>query len=238
VVTGHQADPGSLTAIRDLTLRIDGGRAPTAESVAELAALCSRVEDRSATRPETEVCALLQVAGVPGPGWSDSLSVALVSKWERELRRLERLPAVTIAVADGDCGGPALDALLAADYRIMPAGARLVMPVVAGVTWPGMALYRLARQAARAPLARRALLFGTPIGATEAQAMGIIDDVAANASLALEEAIVVARAAPGAELAIRRQLMLEAMTTTFEDALGTHLAACDRALRSVPTGAA
>jgi isomerase DpgB len=49
--------------------------------------------------------------------------------------------------------------------------------------------------------------------------------------------MVVASAAPGAELAIRRQLMLEAMTTTFEDALGTHLAACDRALRSVATGA-
>jgi isomerase DpgB len=238
MVTEHRADPESLSVIGDLTLRIDGSRAPTAESVAELAALCSRVEDGSASRPGTEACALLQVAGVPGPGWSDNLSVALVRKWERELRRLERLPAVTIAVADDDCGGPALEALLAADYRIMPAGTRLVMPVVAGVTWPGMALYRLARQAARAPLARQAVLFGTPIGATEAHAMGIIDDVAANAALALEEAIVVARAAPGAELAIRRQLMLEAMTTTFEDALGTHLAACDRALRSVATGVA
>jgi isomerase DpgB len=238
VVTGHQADPGSLAAIRDLTLRIDGSRAPTAESVAELSALCKRAESGSASGPEGENCLILRVSGVPGPRWSDDLSVALVSKWERELRRLERLPVATIAVADDDCGGPALDALLVADYRIMPAGTRLVIPVVAGVTWPGMALYRLARQAARSALARRALLFGTPIGATEAQAIGIIDDVAANAALALEEAVVVARAAPGAELAIRRQLMLEAMITTFEDALGAHLAACDRALRSVATGAA
>jgi isomerase DpgB len=238
MVTGHPADAESLEALRDLTLRIDGGRAPTAESVAELAALCSRAEDSSANRLETEACVILRVSGVPGPGWSDRLSLPLVSKWERELRRLERLPAVTIAVADDDCGGPALDALLVADYRIMPAGTRLVLPVVAGVTWPGMALYRLARQAARAALARRALLFGTPIGAAEAQVMGIIDDVAANAALALEEAIAVARAAPGAELAIRRQLMLEAMTTTFDDALGAHLAACDRALRSVAAGVA
>ena len=156
MVTGHQADPGSLAAIRDLTLRID-------------------------------------------------------------------------------CGGPALDALLVADYRIMPAGTRLVMPVVAGATWPGMALYRLAQQAAGAALARRALLFGTLIGAAEAQAMGIIDEVTADAALALEEAMVVAREAPGAELAIRRQLMLEAMTATFEGALGAHLAACDRALRTVAT---
>lgn len=237
MVTGDWADPERLLAIRDLTLRIDGSRAPTAESVAELAALCNRAED-GANRLEGEVCAILQVSGVPGPGWSDTLSVAVVSKWERELRRLERLPAVTIAVADDDCGGPALDALLVADYRIMPAGTRLVLPVVAGATWPGMALYRLAQQAARTALARRALLFGTPIGAAEAQAMGIIDDVAANAALALEGALDVASTVPGAELAIRRQLMLEAITTTFEDALGAHLAACDRALRSVATGVA
>jgi isomerase DpgB len=68
--------------------------------------------------------------------------------------------------------------------------------------------------------------------------MGVIDDTAANAALAVEKAMEVTGAAPGAELAIRRQLMLEAMTTTFEDALGAHLAACDRVLRSVSTGAA
>lgn len=238
MVTGQRADARSLAGIRDLTLRIDGSRALTAESVAELTALCNRAEDGDPDTPGTRVFVLLRVSGVPGPGWSSDLPVGLVSKWERGLRRLERLPAVTIAVADDDCGGLALDALLVADYRIMTAEARLVMPVVAGATWPGMALYRLVRQAAGAAPARRAVLFGTPIGAAEAQAMGLINDVAGSAVLALEQAMEVTGAAPGAEFAIRRQLMLEAMTTTFEDALGTHLAACDRALRAVATGAA
>ena len=237
MVTGHRADPGGRAGIRDLILRIDGSRAPTADSVAELGALCDRAEDGDADRAGPWNLVILRVSGVPGPGWSDDLRVELVSKWERGLRRLERLPAITIAVADDDCGGPALDALLVADYRIMPEGARLVMPLVAGVTWPGMALYRLARQAAGTALARRAVLFGTPIGAAEARAMGIIDDVAGNAALVLEKAMEVASAAPGAEFAIRRQLMLEAMTTTFEDALGAQLAACDRALRSAAAGA-
>jgi len=222
--------------IPDLTLRIDGGQALTAKSVAELEALCNRAEDGDAGSG-----VILRVSGVPGLGWSSDLAVALVSKWERGLRRLERLPAATIAVADDDCGGPALDALLVADYRIMTAGARLMLPVLAGATWPGMSLYRLARQAAGAALARRAVLFGVPIGAAEGQAMGLIDDVADDAALALEKGIEVAGAAgaaPGAELAIRRQLMLEAMSTIFEDALGPHLAACDRALRTVATGAA
>jgi isomerase DpgB len=125
-----------------------------------------------------------------------------------------------------------------ADYCIMSAGARLVVPVMAGAAWPGMALYRLARQAAGTALARRAVLLGTPIGAAEAQAMGIIDDTAGDGELALEKAMQAAGALPGAELAIRRQLVLEAPTTTFEDALGVHLAACDRALRRAATGAA
>lgn len=236
-MTGHQPVPEKLGGTGDLTLRIDGSLPLTAQSAAELGALCDRAEDGAASL-ETGNFVMLAVSGVPGPEWSSQLPVAVVSKWERALRRLERLPAITIALADDDCGGPALDALLVADYRIMAAGARLVMPVVAGATWPGMALYRLARQAAGAALVRRAVLFGAPIGAAEAQAMGLIDDVAANAPLALEKAREVAGGASAAELAIRRQLMLEAMATTFEDALGAHLAACDRVLRSVATGAA
>jgi isomerase DpgB len=78
-------------------------------------------------------------------------------------------------------------------------------------------------------------LFGTPIRAAEAAALGVIDDVAPDAVLALEEAMKMASEAPGAEIAIRRQLMLGAMATTFEDALGAHIAACDRALRMAAT---
>jgi isomerase DpgB len=197
--------------------------------VAELAAVCDAAEDDAA-----HPFVLVKVLGVPGPDWASDLPVALVSKWERGVRRLERLPAVTIAVAEDDCGGTALDALLATDYRIMPAWAKLIVPTVAGATWPGMALYRLARQAGGAAAARRAILFGTPIEAAAAQAIGIIDEVTGNPALAIERAVEVAAAAAGTELAIRRQLMAEALTTSYEDALGVHLAACDRALRRRP----
>jgi len=101
-----------------------------------------------------------------------------------------------------------------------------------------MALYRLARQAAGAAQARRAALFGAPIWAAEARAMGVIDDVADDVTICAKKAMELAAAAGGAELAIRRQLVLEAATTTFEDALGTHLAACDRALRRAAAGSA
>lgn len=220
-----------MVTASDLILRVDGCRPLSADSLAELEAVCDAAEDG-----EAHAFLIVRVSGVPGPDWANDLPVALVSKWERGLRRLERLPAVTIAVAEQDCGGPALDALLAADYRIMPVGAKLIVPVVAGATWPGMALYRLARQAAGTAPARRAVLFGTPIGAAAAQAIGVIDEVTGNTTIAIEKAMEVA-AARGTELAIRRQLMQEALTTSYEDALGVHLAACDRALRRLAAGA-
>lgn len=236
MVTGKREVAGNPVSLGDLTLRIDGSRPLAAESVAELAGLCGRAEDGDATRAGAPNLVILRVSGAPGPDWSDELPMNLVSKWERGLRRMERLPALIIVIAEGDCGGQALDALLAADYRVMTAGARLVFPVVAGAAWPGMALYRLARQAAGTSLARRAALLGTPVGAAEAHATGVVDDVAENATLALDKAVQVAGTVPGAEVAIRRQLMLEATTSTFEEALGAHLAACDRALRGVTAG--
>jgi isomerase DpgB len=215
-----------VTGEHDLRIRIDGGLPLSAEMVTALAAVCELAEDGA--RGDAVI---LRVSGVPEAEWAAGLSVAQVSRWERGLRRLERLPAVTIAVAEGDCGGHALEALLATDYRIMFASGRLLFPVMAGATWPGMALYRLVKQAASTALTRRAVLFGLPIGAEDALAMGIIDEVAVDEESALAKAVEVATAAEGTELAVRRQLMLEASTTSFEDALGVHLAACDRALR-------
>ncbi|RKT19027.1 (3,5-dihydroxycyclohex-3-enyl)acetyl-CoA dehydratase subunit B [Streptomyces sp. 1114.5] len=229
------------TATDVVTLAIDGTQPLSAASVAAVAQACDRVQHGPGAR------LVLRVAGTPGPGWTDGLTVGLVSKWERGLRLLERLPALTVAVADGDCGGTALDALLAADYRIATTTARLVMPVTTGGasgTWPGMALYRLARQGAGVATVRRALLFGEPIDAFRARSVQLVDEVSDDVPGALSAALGRLGASTGtpagrlcgAELAIRRQLMFDAGTVSFEEALGVHLAACDRVLRRTADG--
>lgn len=205
-------------------VRVDGRRPLSAGLVAAIGAVCDRAEDRG------EGTVILDVSGVPGERPDEGVTIALVSKWERVLRRFERLPGATIAVASGDCGGLALEALLATDYRIATPSARLLMPEFAQATWPGMVLYRLARQAGAAAV-RRAVLFGVPIPAAEAAAMHLIDELATDTDGALAAAAELASALPGAELAIRRQLVQDALTVSFEDALGAHLAACDRVLR-------
>jgi isomerase DpgB len=205
----------------ELTLRVDGSRPLSAATVEELTGLCDRAEDQREAGPVT-----VHVTGVPAGDWSAELTVGLVSKWERAVRRFERLGRVTVAVASGDCAGTALDLLLAADVRIAAPATRLLLSWVGGATWPGMTVYRLTKQAGAAAI-RRAVLLGAPIDANRALALNLIDEVSDDPS----ELVAGANAVPGKEMAIRRQLIFEAGSTTFEDALGAHLAAVDRALR-------
>jgi isomerase DpgB len=215
----------------DLVLRIDGTRPLSSELVDALAGVCDDAEDAGDRNT-----VIVHVSGTPQDSLDKDLTVALVSKWERGLRRLERLPAATIAVASGECGGLALEALLATDYRIATASVRLLLSVQAQVTWPGMVLHRLVQQAGAAAV-RRVVLFGVPIEADEALAMRLVDELTDDTASALTAAARMTGVFSGAELAIRRQLMLDAPTASFEDALGVHLAACDRVLRRLSAGA-
>ncbi|WP_405679154.1 enoyl-CoA hydratase/isomerase family protein [Streptomyces sp. NBC_01511] len=207
-------------------LRIDGAQPPSPEAIAAIGMVCDGAEDSGGHGP-----VVVELSGVPEGDWTSELTVGLVSKWERVLRRLERLPTTTIAVADGDCGGPALDALLVTDIRIATPSLRLVLPVADGATWPGMALHRLAQQTAGTAAIRRAVLFGTPLDAARALALYLVDEVTDDAVGSAAAAAELTAVYVGSELAIRRQLLLDAPAVLFEEALGAHLAACDRVLR-------
>ncbi|MBB5855646.1 enoyl-CoA-hydratase DpgB [Amycolatopsis umgeniensis] len=206
----------------ELVLRFDGARPLSAAAVEEIDALCDRAEDHREPGPVT-----LHVTGAPPADWAKGLAVGLVNKWERVVRRFERLGRLTAAVASGECAGMALDLLLAADVRIAEPGTRLLLSWAGGGAWPGMTVYRLTQQAGAAGI-RRAVLLGTPIETDRALALNLIDEVSADPAKTLAE---LAGATDGAETAIRRQLIFEAGSTTFEEALGAHLAAADRALR-------
>ena len=214
----------------DRAVWVDGRQPLSARSVAAIAAVSDSAEDRG-----DRAMVVVHVSGAPDGSRARDLNVGLVSKWERELRRLERLPATTIAVAVGDCGGIALDALLATDYRIADNSVRLLVPVKDGATWPGMALYRLAHQVGAAAI-RRSVLFGAPLEVRDALALRLVDEVTDDTAGALAAVSEMTGALSGAELAIRRQLMFDAATVSFEEALGRHLAACDRELRRSAAG--
>jgi isomerase DpgB len=212
-------------------LEVDGAAPLATAPVKEVGALCDRVEDAGGTG-----VVIVHVSGAPGAGRVAGLGVAQVSKWERALRRLERLPAPVVAVARGDVGGIALDALLTADFRVAAPGTRLLVPVDGDATWPGMTLFRLARRDLGA--VRRAALLGVPIETADARALGLLDEIAENTVEAVAALASAASGLAGTELAIRRRLLADAASMTFDDALGQHLAACERALRRTAEQAA
>jgi isomerase DpgB len=219
---------------KDARLPVDTSRGLSSTLIAGIEALCEHAEDAMDIGNEiTVVVELADASGGAGHWPGDDVSVAVVNKWERVLRRLERVPATVIATAHGPCSGPALELLLVADHRITTGDLRLNPPTYHGQPWPGMAVHRLANQLGVAK-ARRLVLFGTALDATNAARMGIVDEVVDDAG-ELPEAVGYAATLlsglSGAELAIRRRLLLDATTTSFEESLGAHLAACDRALR-------
>jgi isomerase DpgB len=206
-------------------LSITSGQRVGLQLIAAVERACDEAENVS------DSVVVLWLTGEPaGDAAVDDLSIHTVSKWERALRRLERLDAVTIAVAVGLCAGPALEALLATDHRIAGPDLRLRLSPVAGEPWPGMAVHRVANQIGVAR-ARGLVLFGAEISATEAAGLCLVDEVVPDTVRAVAQRTAAVRNLTGSELAIRRRLLMEATSVSFEDALGTHLAACDRTLR-------
>lgn len=162
--------------------------------------------------------------------WPGTVTIQEVNRWERAVRRVERLGRVSIVGVEGACGGPALDLLLAADYRIAGPDLSLMLPVNEGHFWPGMAVYRLVQHLGVAR-ARQLVMWGSDLSLVQATELGLIDHVSEDVPAALRTASLLNGRLSDREMAVRRQLLLEAAAVEYDDALGIHLAACDRELR-------
>jgi isomerase DpgB len=208
-----------------LQLNIAGG-IPLSELTVQVNSLCEQAEEHAQA-----IVVLEFIPTIACIKWPGEVDIQAVNRWERVVRRLERVPAVMIGVASGVTSGPALDLLLVTDYRITMADFRLYIPINDKQVWPGMAIHRLVNQIGVART--RQLLMGShEITAQQALNIGLIDEIAETTlTAAISVAILRFGSMSCKEFSIRRQLLLEASTTSFEDALGTNLAACDRELR-------
>ncbi|WP_024803235.1 enoyl-CoA-hydratase DpgB [Nocardia sp. BMG51109] len=205
----------------------------SADMIESVIAVARRAEDAAAG---TRHCVVLYVGGArtgqrfPWPG---DVAVGDVGKWEAALRRLEQVPVPIIAAVDGAAYGPAAELLLVADYRVLRSGAEFRFATTGAGVWPAMGIYRLAAQIG-AGRARDLVVQGRGLTAEAAVERGLADTIVADAEAevgAIKAGLALFESAVGSELAIRRRLLLDAMTTRFEDALGAHLAASDRTLR-------
>jgi isomerase DpgB len=219
-----------VPGITDVRLTIDSTGALSSALIAAMNQMCDDVEDAGGNS-----VVVLHLGSAADAGatvsWPGEPDIHLVTRWERALRRMERLTAVTIAAVHGVCAGPAFEALLAADYRIVARDLRISLPLDSGAGWPGMVIHRLANQLGVAK-ARHLVLFATEVTAGKAEQIGLVDEVVDDVTATVAARIAELSEMAGTELAIRRRLLLEATSTSFDDALGAHLAACDRTLRT------
>ncbi|MFJ2818720.1 enoyl-CoA-hydratase DpgB [Streptomyces sp. NPDC087294] len=215
-------------APRRLDVAVDLGL-PLADLAKVLTGACEQVEDTAAR---------LVVASVTGcgdrPGAPGTTGVHEVNGWERALRRWERLDALTVAVAVGNCAGPALDLLSACDLRVAGPALSLALPGTPSTGfWPGTVLHRLTQRNGGRATRHLCLLAdrSRPLTAARALELGLVDEIHGPAELDAHLAELAARLPARMEPALLRQLVADAEHTSFEEALGVHLAACDRVLK-------
>lgn len=163
--------------------------------------------------------------------WPDWVAVTEdVSRWERAVSRLERSRLATIALLDGAVGGASLDLLLATTIRVAKIGAVLYPPVNDGLPWPGMGMFRFARETGVGG-ARKSLLWGASLDMPACLALNLVDEVTSSLESTLGAFDERAKISSPPEVSLRWNLIREGGASSANDALGMHLAACDRELR-------
>jgi enoyl-CoA hydratase/carnithine racemase len=110
------------------------------------------------------------------------IQIGWFRRWEEAMRRLETMQPVTIARIHGYALGGGLQVALACDLRVAAEGARLGLPAVMEALIPGTGTYRLPRFIGLGR-ARRMILTGELLPASEALAIGLVDWVVPQTEL-------------------------------------------------------
>jgi len=208
-------------------LKIDG-RESLVSLRGSLSEFCGRIE----AHPGESVGLIEINEGQTTIPWPGDITVQDANHWERAIRRLEQCRAIVVTTVRGECGGATLDFLLASDFRIAAPSFCLRLPVNKGQFWPGMGLYRIVQQIG-VIRARQIVLWQPSLTAEGCYSAGLVDELNENLQGAAHNVISRIDGKKGAELAIRKRLILEAESSPYDEALGTHLAACDRELRRI-----
>lgn len=203
-----------------------GGNSISKQMVADINQACSQAEDLG---PRAFIVVSLTRDTRDTPEL-DRVELHLLSQWERALTRLENAPGLTLAYVEDNCFGTMLELLLTTDYRLAKPSVRIGLAQPGQAIRPGMAIHRLTSQLGIAQ-ARPLVLPGRHIDANTARDIGLIDEISDDPYAAGASFIKSLDPAAVQDWSIRRRLLLEAIFTPHQEALGTHLAACDRYAR-------
>ncbi len=161
------------------------------------------------------------------------LAIDWFRSFDRAMRRVEQLDALTVAKIRGYAIGGGLQIALACDLRVAAPDARLGLPAVMEALIPGMGTYRLPRFIGLGR-ARRMVLTGELIGAEEGLRIGLLDWVVPEEKLGETVDSVIAGVLKGSPTAqaFSKKLVTDAFESGFDEAFEKYLDYQERSLRS------
>ena len=164
---------------------------------------------------------------------SGAIDMTYHHRWEAALRKFETMDKVVIAAINGYAIGGGLQLALACDLRIAAESARMGLPAVKEGLIPGMGVWRLPRFVGMGR-AKQLILSGDLVSAHAAQAIGMVDDVVADAALAAyaQRTAEGYLAIPWSSVLLSKQLTNQAFDSPFSDFLGVYFAAQTEAMQS------
>ena len=110
--------------------------------------------------------------------FSPAEAEAFASKGQELFERIEKLPAITVAVIDGDCFGGALDLALSFDLRFATPRARFAHPGARIGIATGFGGTTRWRKVLQRPAAQAMFVGNRILGSAEAERSGLVDPVA------------------------------------------------------------
>lgn len=163
-------------------------------------------------------------------------SLATWTKWGKAVRQLERLGCLTAVAIEGPVDGLGLHALLASDLVVAAPGSSISCTDLGRGHLPDMTVFRLAKYVGLGT-AKQLVLGHRRLTSGDALRLGLATEVAEHPAAVAAQLVERLGTSAGPSWHLARRLLLESYAHTFEDAHGAMLAAQDRVLRRVASGA-
>jgi enoyl-CoA hydratase/carnithine racemase len=164
---------------------------------------------------------------------AEGMSLRFYRAQERGLRLLETMDKTVIAAIHGHCIGGGVQIAAACDVRVASTDATLALPAVDEGLFPGMAPFRLPRLVGKGRAASL-ILTGRPVGAEEAERIGLVDHVVAAEDFTggLEAVVDAYVRAPREAAAATKRLMAASYDAPFDAVMAESEALLEACARS------
>lgn len=155
---------------------------------------------------------------------NENLDVRVISKWEKIVLSIERMPKVTIAALSGNVSGPGIQLSLVCDYHFCLPDTEFDFTAIKLGFLPGMAVFRLAKYIGLGK-AKKILINDQVIDAKCALDWGLCDEITEDIDTSIKQFTAEIDRIKIEPIVMARQLLNNSYHDSYEDEIGDYLAA-------------